>query len=235
MAQEHIWDREYKQPQLLTRENKPQSDVMRFVKFLKKQKSANTDEKYAIETKQVLDLGSGTGRNSFYFAELGADVTGLEISQTAIDMGREYPKADNLRIIYIHQSIGETFPVADKSIDIVLDITSSNSLNEKEREVYVREAARVLKPDGYFFVKTLCKDGDDNAKYLLKNSPGPEHDTYVMKELGLVERVWSREDFEKYYSQYFKIIFLEKKTSYSKMNNRSYKRNFWLAYMQPIG
>ena len=227
MAQEHIWDREYKQPQLLTRENKPQSDVVRFVKFLKKQK-------FLFEGKSVLDLGSGTGRNSFYFTELGASVTSIEISHTAIDMAREYAKADNLQIKYVHQSMGETFPVPDKSVDIVLDITSSNSLTEKEREVYLAETARVLKPDGYFFVKTLCRDGDDNAKYLLKHSPGTEHDTYVMKEMGLVERVWSREDFEKYYSQYFKIISLEKKTSYSSMNNRSYKRNFWLAYMQLV-
>jgi SAM-dependent methyltransferase len=227
MPQEQIWDREYKQPQLLTRENKPQSDVVRFVKFLKKQK-------FSLEDKKVLDLGSGTGRNSFYFTELGAHVTGLEISQTAISMAAEYAKQDNFNITYIHQSMGEPFPIPDKSVDIVLDITSSNSLNEKEREVYVQEVARVLKPDGYFFVKTLCRVGDDNAKYLLKNSPGPEHDTYIMKELGLVERVWSREDFEKYYSKYFKIISLEKKTSYSSMNNRSYRRNFWLAYMQSL-
>jgi cell division septal protein FtsQ len=31
--------------------------------------------------------------------------------------------------------------------------------------------------------------------------------------------------------KYFKIITLEKKTSYTRMNNRVYKRNFWVVYM----
>ena len=81
-------------------------------------------------------------------------------------------------------------------------------------------------------VRTLCKDGDANAKNLLKLSPGPEKDTYVMKELGITERVWSKEDFTKDYSRIFTIISLEKTTHYAQLNGRSYKRNYWVAYMR---
>ena len=135
-------------------------------------------------------------------------------------------------IEYKKQSIGEKFPCEDGSIGIALDVTSSNSLTEAEREVYLSETHRVLKTGGYFFVKALCKNGDDNAKYLLKNFPGEEKDTYIMPELGVIERVWTKEDFTTTYSKYFTILHLEKKTSYSRMNNRSYKRNFWIAYLQ---
>ncbi len=241
MPQESIWDKEYKKSKLLTKENNPQSDVVRFVKFLKK-------EKVNLENSQVLDLGSGTGRNSFYFArllqteysreggqaDLGAKVTGLEISKTAIGIAEENIKNTNLNIQYIKQSIGEKFPTQDNSVDILLDVTSSNSLNERERQVYLNETYRVLKSTGYFFVKALCKDGDANAKYLLKNFPGIEKDTYIMPELGVTERVWSKEDFIKTYEKYFSIIQMEKKTSYSRMNNRVYKRNFWIVYMKKM-
>ncbi|MES3004657.1 MAG: methyltransferase domain-containing protein [Patescibacteria group bacterium] len=226
MAQEQIWDKEYRNSKLLTKDNKPQSDVVRFVKFLRK------DEKFEIEGKKVLDLGSGAGRNSFYFAELGAIVTGIEISKTAVEISKKNISNTNLSIKYIKQSIGEIFPVQDSSIDIVLDITSSNSLNEEEREVYLNEVKRALNSEGYFFVKALCKDGDENAKFLLKNHPGKEKDTYIMPELGVTERVWSKEDFEDYYGKYFNIIHMEKKTTYSRMNNRVYKRNFWIVYMK---
>ena len=101
-----------------------------------------------------------------------------------------------------------------------------------ERKVYLAETYRVLKPEGYFFVKALCKDGDQNAKNLLKQFSGTEKDTYVMPKTEIVERVWSKEDFVTTYKKYFKILHLEKKTNYSRMNNRSYKRNFWIAYMQ---
>lgn len=225
MTQESVWDKEYKNSKLLVKENIPSADVVRFVKFLKK-------ESFDIEGSQILDLGSGMGRNSFYFADLGAKVVGLEISQFAINLAKTYMSKTVFDIDYKKQSIGEKFPLEDDSVDIVLDVTSSNSLNEGEREVYLAETSRVLKKGGYFFVKALCKDADDNAKYLLKNFPGAEKDTYIMPELGVTERVWSKEDFIKTYEKYFSIVHMEKKTSYSRMNNRVYKRNFWVIYLK---
>jgi len=223
MAQEDIWDREYRNSKLLTKENKPQSDLVRFVKYLKK-------EKFRIESSTVLDLGSGAGRNSFYFAELGANVTGLEISKTAIEISVENAKEADLNIKYIKQSIGEKFPVEDNSVDILLDVTSSNSLTESERETYLSESNRVLKTNGYFFVKALCLEGDSNAKFLIKSHPGKEKDTYIMPDLGVTERVWSKQDFLDTYQKYFNVLYIEKKTSYPRMNNQSYKRNYWIVY-----
>jgi 2-polyprenyl-3-methyl-5-hydroxy-6-metoxy-1,4-benzoquinol methylase len=94
MAQEDIWDREYRKSKLLTKENKPQTDVVRFVKYLKK-------EKFQIDGSAVLDLGSGAGRNSFYFAEMGASATGIEISKTAIEISEQNAKEAGLDIKYI--------------------------------------------------------------------------------------------------------------------------------------
>ncbi len=226
MAQEQAWDREYRKSKLLTKENSPQADVVRFVHFLKKEKEIE------LQDKNVIDLGSGTGRNSYYFAEQGSNVVGLEISKTAIDLGEENARAAGLNIDYTKQSIGEMFPYSDEHFDIALDVTSSNSLTEAERDVYLSETNRVLKPGGYFFVKALCKEGDANAKHLLKTLPGKEQDTYVMPGIGVVERVWTKEDFFKTYSKYFSIFHIEKKTSYSRMNERSYKRNFWICYLK---
>lgn len=225
MAQENVWDREYKNSTFLTKKNEPQSDVVRFVKFLKK-------EGLVLENLNILDLGSGTGRNSFYFAELANNVWGLEISKTAVKIAEENAKETRLNIKYIKQSIGDKFPFQDNFFDIILDVTSSNSLNEKEREIYLIESKRVLKNNGYFFVKALCKEGDNNAKFLLKNNPGKEKDTYIMPETEIIERVWSKEDLVETYGKYFKIIKIDKKTSYTKINNRSYKRNFWIVYVK---
>jgi len=225
MPQENAWDREYKNTTFLTKKNEPQTDVIRFVKFLKK-------EGLEIENLNILDLGSGTGRNSFYFSKIGNNVWGIEISKTAIKIAEENAKNSDLNIKYIKQSIGETFPSEKNFFDIILDVTSSNSLNEKEREIYLEESKRVLKDTGYFFVKALCKEGDENAKFLLKNNPGEEKDTYIMPETEIVERVWTKEDFLDTYGKYFQIIKIDKKTTYTKINNRSYKRNFWIVYMK---
>jgi SAM-dependent methyltransferase len=237
MAQENEWEREYRQSKFLTKENKPQTHVVRFVKWLKKNGFIEPFADGALLQErhlqlQVLDLGCGVGRNSFYFAELGEKVIGFEISETALNIAKRNAKEVGLDIEYKKQSIGEVFPLQDNSVDIVLDVTSSNSLTEAERQIYLIETHRVLKEGGYFLVKTLCKDGDQNAKNLLKESPGKEKDTYILPKVGITERVWTKEDFVNTYEKYFTILHLEKKTSYSIFNNQPYKRNFWIAYMK---
>lgn len=220
------WELEYRKPKLMTGDNKPQKDFLNFIKFLKKV------EKYKIEGRNILDLGSGTGRNSNYLADMGNSVIGIEISSTALKTAKDRAQMDNIEVDYRLGDIGAPYDVADNSIDIILDITSSNSLNEKGRAIYLKEMHRVLKNGGYIFVRTLCKDGNTNVKNLLKNSPGKEYDTYYIKEMDLTERVFSRVDIIDMYSKYFQILKLEKKTSYPKMDGRIYKRDYWLMYLK---
>jgi SAM-dependent methyltransferase len=223
--QGNVWEKEYRNPKLVTKKDEPQKDVLKFFKFLKKKKD------FVLEGKNILDLGCGTGRNSNYLAKLGNGVIGIEISRTALDIAKSRAKDMGIFADYRLGDIGERLDIEDGSIDLILDVTSSNSLNEKARDMCLKESYRVLKNGGFFFVRALAKDGNDNVKFLLKNSPGKEYDTYYIKEMGLTERVFSRKDFVDMYSKYFKIISLEKKTSYTKFNNRTYKRDYFLAYM----
>jgi len=225
MAQYTAWNREYEHSTFLTKDQKPQSDVLRALKYLKKTGVPTFDL-------TVLDLGSGAGRNSNYLASKGNIVTGIEISDVAVAIARDYATKEHLGVTFIEGDIGASYQFPDNHFDLLLDITSSNSLNENERAIYLSESFRVLKPGGYFIVKALCKEGDENAKKLIAQHPGGEKDTYLIQELGLIERVFSKEDFEATYKQFFTILELKKKTSYTRMNNRVYKRNFWIAYLQ---
>lgn len=219
--QAKIWNKEYgKNSKLLTLNKKPQAFVKRLFKFLKM-------EGVDFSGFNILDLGTGTGRNLVYFSQFGVSGVGIDISDVAIGSAKEICN-DNKNIKFYVGNIGKPLDLEAESFDLVLDATSSNALNEKERVVYVGEVNRVLKRGGYFFVRSLCKDGDKNAKKLIKNFPGKEKDTYIMPEVGLVERVFSREDFIKTYSQ-FEIIELKKDSGYSKIGKQSYKRNFWIC------
>ena len=48
--------------------------------------------------KNALDLGCGTGTTAFILAQLGFNVTGIDISETAIEMANELAKKQNLKI-----------------------------------------------------------------------------------------------------------------------------------------
>ena len=219
--QENIWENEYRNPKLVSLSNEPIKALKDFVRFLRK------EQKLELSNLNILDLGCGNGKNSIYISEQGENnkVYGIDISQTAINLAKQAYPLGNFQV----GNIGNSFPYSDKYFDIILDITSSNSLSEKERGNYLKEIARIIKPDGYLFVRALCKDGDTNAKNLLISSPGKEKDTYIMPELGLIERVFSKDDLLATYSSFFELLYLKKETHYTKFNNRSYKRNFWVG------
>ena len=224
--QKSEWEREYKNPLFVTKGEDPQADTLRFLKYLKK------EEKFRVEERVVLDLGCGTGRNSNYIADKGNTVIGIEISSTALEIAKARAKEMGVEVDYRLGDIGMPYAIEDKTVDVIIDVTSSNSLDEAGREVYLNEMNRVLKEDGYIFVRALCKDGNKNVKALLLSDPGREKDTYVLRKLGLVERVFSREDITELYGRYFKIIKLEKKSGYTTYDDRIYKRDYWLAYLQ---
>ncbi|MCA9357063.1 class I SAM-dependent methyltransferase [Candidatus Kaiserbacteria bacterium] len=227
MAQKEVWEKEYYNPKLVTLSEEPRKDLKIFVKFLRKEQGDD------FNNLKALDLGSGTGRNGNYLADLGFQVAGFELSKTAVELAKQRASEQGLfNTNYRVLNIGEKYPLEDNSIDLVIDVMSSNSLNEKEREIYLAETSRVLKTGGYFFFRGLCKDGDKHTKNLIKLNTGLEKDTYINKDMGLVERVFTESDFIELYSKYFSILRLEKKSNYAKMNNQSYKRNYWVAYMQ---
>lgn len=226
MPQASAWEREYRSPQLVTKEPGLRTDVKRFLMFVRKHTG------HPVEGLRVLDLGCGTGRNANELAARGNMVTGMDIAPTAIRLANERARALGVPAAYRVGDMGSPYPFPDASFDVVLDVMSSNSLDEKERAIYLRETARVLTPGGLLFVRGLCKDGDKHAKTLLRSHPGPEPDTYRLDALGLVERVFSHADFIQTYSPFFNILSLTKKANYARFGGQSYKRQYWLAYLE---
>lgn len=231
MSQQSAWDKEYKAQQLLSPSNVPQADVVRFLRWLKKERK-KAGAPLDMETLRVLDLGSGTGRNSYYFAEQGATVTGIEFSKNALLMAEKLARHGEVAIDYHLQDIGAKYPLKDASIDIALDVTSSNSLSDSARKVYLHELSRVLAPGGYLFLRALSFEGDAHAKELVKRFPGPDPDTYVHPDLHIVEKVFSRESLKETYANYFEIIQLEKVQHYATVSGRTYKRSYFIAYLR---
>ncbi len=226
MPQKDTWEREYSDPQLLSLGEEPRSDLKQYMKFLRRKESV---EQTGLN---ILELGSGTGRNCLYLAEMGNHVVGMDISATALNIAKRRAKDTEVIVDYLLADIGAPYAFDDGYFDLIIDIMSSNSLSEAERAIYMKETHRVLKKGGHFFVRTLCKDGDKNAKNMLKLHPGKEYDTYINKDMNLTERVFSRDDFVDMYSKYFEVQELTKKTNYASFKGQSYKRNYWLAYMK---
>lgn len=218
------WEREYTNPSFISKNEKPQEDFLRFLKWVKKNNIS------ILEGSEILDAGCGTGRNSYYLAEkYDAKVSAFDFAKSAISFAEKNFSHQN--ISFLVHSMKDKLPYLDNGFDFIFDVMSSLSLSLKDRENYLKELKRVLKVGGCMYVRTLAKEGDKNAQFLIKNNPGPESDMYIHPTLGSGERIFSESDFKEIYGKFFEIVWMERKSGYQRFNGQSYKRQYWNVYL----
>lgn len=221
----HSWEREYTNPTFISKDGKPQEDFLKFLKWVKKNKVRN------IEGSSVLDAGCGTGRNAYYLAKkYDAEVTAFDFASSAISFAKQ--NFSHPLVSFSVHNMKDTLPYPDESFDFVFDIMASFSLSDSDREKYLQELHRVLKPGGLMYVRTLAKEGDKNAQFLVKNHPGKDPDTYIHPTLTSQEKVFSGPSFKEVYEKYFEVMFMERKSGYQKFDGQPYKRQYWNVYLK---
>jgi ubiquinone/menaquinone biosynthesis C-methylase UbiE len=105
--------------------------------------------KTEIRGKNVLEVGSGRGGGARYVAShfQPASYIGMDIAQSAVDLATKIHPLPNLKFI---QGSAESIPLADNSIDVVLNVESCHAYGSVEK--FLSEVKRVLKPGGYLLL-----------------------------------------------------------------------------------
>lgn len=105
--------------------------------------------KAEIRGKNVLEVGSGRGGGARYIAGSyqPASYTGMDIAQSAVDLSNKIHVLSNLRFI---QGSAENIPLADNSIDVVLNVESCHAYGSVDK--FLSEVRRVLKPGGHLLL-----------------------------------------------------------------------------------
>lgn len=113
-----------------------------------------------VQGKQILDLGCGEGGYSRALARKGAGLTSVDCSEKAIQYATTLASNENLNISHYIRNSNDLFGIPDNQFDIVL--CSMMLMDCEDFEGTVREAARVLKPEGRLFASVLhpCFDGN---------------------------------------------------------------------------
>lgn len=103
--------------------------------------------------KKILDVGAGTGFLSCFFAELGHDVTGIDLSPGMLAVARRKAERDGLKINF-KEGDAENTGEATEAYDIVVNRHLLWAMPHPQDAV--NEWARVLKKGG----KLIIIDGD---------------------------------------------------------------------------
>jgi len=101
-----------------------------------------------LKRKTVLDVGCGEGYNTRLFSDLGAYVTGVDISSNMIEAAKEHEQRHGRGINYIVTSGTDLSMFDDASFDVVLSTMALMDIPDYNG--CIREISRVTKPNGYF-------------------------------------------------------------------------------------
>jgi len=100
-----------------------------------------------LEDKDVLELGSGTGKNTSFLAQRARHVVAMDFSEGMIARAHQRIVTNNVK--FMKHDVRDTWPVPSASADLVV----ANLILEHVHDLapVFFEAARVLRPNGQFF------------------------------------------------------------------------------------
>jgi ubiquinone/menaquinone biosynthesis C-methylase UbiE len=99
------------------------------------------------EPGSLLDVGCGTGRLLRAARALwpGAELIGVDPAKGMVEVARQLTPG-----VTFYAGMAEAIPLPDTSVDVALSTISFH--HWKDQAAGVREVARVLRPEGYFFL-----------------------------------------------------------------------------------
>ncbi|WP_076417578.1 class I SAM-dependent methyltransferase [Colwellia sp. UCD-KL20] len=104
--------------------------------------------------KTVLIPGFGYGRNAELFDHNGFDITGIEISKTAIEIAQQY-YGNTMKVF--HGNVNQ-MPFEDKQYDGIFCYALLHLLNADERKRLIKNCYQQLQSNGYMIFVTLSKN-----------------------------------------------------------------------------
>ena len=157
-------DKLYKKLKYSFQRKFPNEDVIRFA------------NQYLKESSNILDIGSGTGRNAIFLINQNHKVDCLDFSDVALNLLKKIYKKKN--ISNSNKVINDNIPTMNKissKYDAVIDCFTSYSLILEDFKSYIKNVSLKLKKGGVFHLQILSKNSDlfkksYPAKIILKNS-----------------------------------------------------------------
>lgn len=216
-----FWDMEYTNPQHLKLSTVESGDLVKFARWLIRQKRVDIIEEHA----SAIDAGCGNGRNLIWLArECGMRGIGVDISSAAIATARRAAAEAEHPLKFHVGSAGAPLPAEDESQSLALDMMTSHFLTKAERESLRDELFRVLKPGGFLFMKTFLLDEDQHSARLIAEAPGPEAQSYVHPVMGVPEYVYSEAELVEFLSEKFLIRNIKRSHRHKSKDGRGKRR-----------
>ena len=108
-------------------------------------------EKGLIRKGKALDICCGAGTNTVYLAEKGFEVTGIDISPTAIEYAKKEAEKAKVKIEFKVADFTK-LPFADEEFDFVYDLGCFHHVKVEDRPAFIEGVHCVLKRTGTYML-----------------------------------------------------------------------------------
>ncbi|WP_099189620.1 class I SAM-dependent methyltransferase [Tepidibacter mesophilus] len=148
--------------------------------------------------KDILIPGIGYGRNVKPFIDNNMEVTGIEISQTAINIATQ----NGINNKIYHGSVSD-MPFENKLYDGIASFSLIHLLNEDERKKFINDCYNQLKPGGYMIFTSVSEKAPmhGNGTKLAEN--------YYETAYGVKLFFYDSKSIEKEFGNYGLVDFVE--------------------------
>lgn len=149
----------------------------------------------SFKGKKLLEVGCGTGIDLVRFAQVGATVTGIDLSTTALDLARKNMERKGLAADLVRMN-GEEMDFGENVFDVVyahgvLQYTANT-------EKMVAEIHRVLKPGGQAIMMVYNRISWLNLMRQITKVPLEHEDAPVLKKFSIRELKKLLRPFKRY-------------------------------------
>jgi SAM-dependent methyltransferase len=101
------------------------------------------------KVKNVLELGCGQGRDTWFFIKNGFQITALDYSETGICQMREDAQKSGVKVALQVHDVREPLPFGDGTFDAIYShMFFTMEFPEEELAFMLKECLRVLRPNG---------------------------------------------------------------------------------------
>jgi 2-polyprenyl-3-methyl-5-hydroxy-6-metoxy-1,4-benzoquinol methylase len=118
-------------------------------------------EQKRIRPCRTIDLGCGTGNYALYLASKGFDVTGVDISSSAIGIAKVRSLQKGFHCHFIAADLLGDLKEIDSTFDFAFDWELLHHIFPSDREKYVQNVFRLLNPEGSYL--SVCFSEKDKS------------------------------------------------------------------------
>ncbi len=137
MKNKEIFEKIYEKPGAVWTRTEPPQELVELI------------EKEKIKPCKVIDIGCGEGFYSIYLALKGFDVTGIDLSEKAIQYAKENAAEQGVNIHFIVMDIADLEKLPEK-FNFVLEWGIMHHIMPPQRQKYVKDIARLLNKSGKY-------------------------------------------------------------------------------------